>query len=204
MLACAIFYWDAKQRLDLLTTFRARIASYFANAHWDRHTNDWVDSTVAKETRRLINEDMSAVEVAVRFVGVDMIIDYHDPLGIAGRVDVLRNVFNFPRLGLPHRVLVDPLDRAIGVYRGWLDPLWRKLFNPFYWLGWVLYWIAEIPFRLLGAAGFDTAKVEGSIWGRATKLVIQVLTVASLALGVIEKLDLLDSVVVAIRKLRGA
>src|SRR5207249_94638 len=98
----------------------------------------------------------------------------------------------------------DRLDRTIGIYRSWLQPLWRKLFNPFYWFGWVLTWIAEIPFRLLASAGFNVAKAEGSFWGKAAKAMIQFVTALGTILGVLDKLDLLKPVVSALHRLLGA
>ena len=81
--------------------------------------------------------------------------------------------------------------------------MWWKLFNPFYWLGWVLTWIAEVPFRILGSAGFDAAKIEGSLWGKIVKATIQFIAVLAAALTVLDKLDLLDPVVTAVHDLLG-
>jgi len=202
----AITYWGAKQRLDLLTTFRKRVIDYYAAAHWDPRTNDWVGSEGAPEIRRRINEEMRAITIAMQFVGISTTVDWQPPAatgGLAGRVSLLDNIFNLPRMRLPHSTLTDPLDRAIGIYRSWLGPLWRKLFNPFYWIGWALALIAEVPFRILGAAGFDTTKAEGSFWGKVTKAAIQFVTAVGTVLGVLEKLDLLSPVVSAVHRLFG-
>ncbi len=206
----AITYWGAKKRLDLLTAFRQRVIDYFEAAHWDPHTNDWEDSEdwagdeAAPELRQQINEEMRDVSIALHFVGISTTIDYAPPAatgGVAGRIELLDNIFNLPLLRVPHTQLIDNLDRAIGIYRGWLHSLWRQVFNPFYWMGWGLTLIAEVPFRILDAAGFNTAKIEGSIWGKIVKAVIQFVAATGTALGVLEKLDLLKPVVSAVHRL---
>jgi hypothetical protein len=35
----------------------------------------------------------------------------------------------------------------------------------------------RLPFRVLGAAGFDASKAEGSIWGKVVKVVLFLATV---------------------------
>ena len=202
----AIFYWEAKRRFDLLTAFKDRVVAYYARAHWDLYSHGWVEDDEARELRRQINEEMRGVAVAAHFVGVTWEIFYTPPAvtgGPAGNISLLESVFHFPNLSLSHTGLLDRLDRVIGIYRSWLRPLWRKLFNPFYWLGWGLTWIAEIPFRLLASAGFNVAKVEGSFWGKTAKAVIQFVTAIGAALGVLEKLDLLKPVVSAVHRLLG-
>ena len=202
----AIFYWEAKRRIELLTAYRNRVAAYYERARWDQSSAEWEEDHETEDMRRQINEEMHAVTVAAQFVGVAMTIFYTPPSdtgGPAGDISLLENVFNLPNLRLSHALLLDRLDKAIGVYRSWLRPLWRKLFNPFYWLGWGLTWIAEIPFRLLASAGFNVAKVEGSFLGKAAKAVIQVVVAISAALGVLEKLDLLKPVVSAVHRWLG-
>lgn len=202
----SIFYWEAKQRLDFLTAYRQKVADYYRNATWDRHSNHWDDDEETAELRRQINEGMRDVAIATHFVGIPMTIEYSPPAatgGLAGTVSLLDNIFNFPNLRLPHTALLDELDRAIGVYRSWIGPLWRQLFNPFYWLGWILTWIAAIPFRLLDAAGFNGVKAEASLWGKLTKAAIQAATGLGAVLGILEKLGYLDPVVWAFHKVVG-
>jgi hypothetical protein len=149
---------------------------------------------------------MREVVVVARFVGVTIEIDYAPPPaigGIAARISLLDNVFNLPKLMVPEVMLLDELDRAIGIYRSWLRPLWRKLFNPFYWLGWGLTLIAEVPFRILDAAGYDGTKAEGSTLGKLAKAVIQAGTGLGATLGILEKLDYLAPVVAAVHRLVG-
>jgi len=172
----AIFYWEAKRRFDVLIAFREKVDEYYAGAVWDRHALQWDDSDDTSQIRQWINQQLRDVVIATHFVGVSTEIDYAPPPaigGLAGRISLLDNVFNLPRLMLPEAMLFDELDRAIGVYKTWLGPLWWKLFNPFYWLGWALYWVASIPFRILDAAGFDGAKAEGSLVGKIVRLLIQ-------------------------------
>jgi hypothetical protein len=202
----SILYWEAKRRLDLLTNFKTRVTDYYATARWDRLSHQWVENNQAKELRRQINEEMREVAVAAHFVGISMTMFYTSPAatgGPAGDISLLDNVFNLPSLRVSHAHLLDELDRAIGIYRSWLGPLWRRLFNPFYWFGWALTWIAEIPFRVLNSAGFNVTQFEGSFLGKTLKAAIQLVTGVGTALTILEKLDLLSSVVSAVHKVLG-
>jgi hypothetical protein len=122
-------------------------------------------------------------------------------------MSLLDNVFDLPRFQIPHTDLLDHLDRAIGIYRSWIGPLRRKLFNPFYWIGWGLTLLAEVPFRILDAVGFNGAKAEGSILGRLTKAVIQFVTLVGggtiSLLTILEKLDLVDGAKAVVHKILG-
>jgi hypothetical protein len=202
----SLLYWEAKRRLDLLVAYRQKIVDYYANAHWDRHSNHWDDDEPTAELRRQINEGMRDVTVATHFVGNPLTIDYTPPAitgGPAGRISLLDNIFNLPNLGVPHTALLDDFDRSIGIYRSWVGPLWRKLFNPFYWIGQGLSRIAEVPFRILDSAGFNGTRAEGSILGKLTKVVIQAGTGIGATLGILEKLDYLAPLVSAVHRLVG-
>lgn len=171
----SIFYWEAKRRLELLTAYRQLVNDYYNQAEWSPFA-DWEDTEESAKIRQGINEGMYVVRLALNFVGITTVMYYAPPPavgGIATDMALLDNVFNLPRFQIPHTKLLDNLDQAIGIYREWVPLLWRKLFNPFYWVGWLLYWIASIPFRLLDAAGFDGARAEGSLVGRIVRLLIQ-------------------------------
>ena len=173
----SIFYWEAKRRVALLTAYRHLVDDYYNQAEWSPLA-DWEDTEESSKTRRSINEGVYVVRIALNFVGITTVMYYAPPPGVGGiatDLPLLDNVFNLPRFQIPHTKLLDDLDRAIGVYREWLRPLWWKLFNPFYWMGWVLYWVASIPFRLLDAAGFDGRQIEESLAGKIMRATIQVM-----------------------------
>ncbi len=177
----SIFYWEAKRRVELLTAYRQLVNDYYSQVEWSPLA-DWEDTEESSKTRQAINEGMYVVRVAINFVGITTVM-YYAPLpgmgGVATDMALLDNVFNLPRFQIPHTKLLDDLDRATGIYREWLRPLWWKLFNPFYWMGWLLYWIASIPFRLLDAAGFDGTKIEESLAGRIVRATIQIVVTAA-------------------------
>ncbi len=49
--------------------------------------------------------------------------------------------------------------------------LYWKMFNPFFWFNWLFIKMIRALFRILGAAGFDSAKIENSPGGRTVKAV---------------------------------
>lgn len=198
----SIFYWEARRRLGVLEQFRRNAERYLQFATWTPH-GGWHEDDNARSLRQQLNEGVHDVRAACSFVGVATHVYYVPPPitgGVAGDIDLLENFFNLPRFQIPQQQLLDRLDRAIGVYRGWLRPLWWRLFNPFYWIGQLFARVAEAPFRILAAAGFDASRVEGSFWGKLTKAVVQFLAATAALLTVLEKLDLLGPAITAIKR----
>ncbi len=68
------------------------------------------------------------------------------------------------------------------------------MFNPFFWLNWLLLKIIRIPFRILGAAGFNSDKSENSVGGRTVKAVSGFVVFVSALLAVLQVLGWLDPI----------
>ena len=82
------------------------------------------------------------------------------------------DMFQLWRFEILPSVVFDQTDRAIGAYQRECQRLHRKIFNPLYWLGLLISGILHLPFRLLGAAGFDAARAEKSLAGKLLKLAV--------------------------------
>jgi hypothetical protein len=200
-----MLYWEAKRGFELLKRFRQKVVDYDNNALWNDYDNDYAENQEAVSLRQQINEDMPEATTAIQKVGHSTIVYYSPPPatgGLQGDIDVLTNIFRLPYLGMDTTQLLDRLDQAIGAYRYAVSYLWRRLFNPFYWIGKGLALIGSIPFRVLRIAGFDAERAETSLTGKLVKAIMYFLTIIYSSLGILQMLDLLAPVVTAIKQLR--
>jgi len=108
--------------------------------------------------------------------------------GFSGNVNLLANIFDLRQFHIPPSKLIDGLDRAIGDYEREEQRLYRRIFNPFFWIGWLFLKILRLPFQILGAAGFDSQKMENSIGGRTIKAISGFVIFVSTILAGIEAL----------------
>jgi len=201
-----MLYWEAKRGFELLKRFRQKVVDYDNNALWNDYDNDYAENQEAVSLRQQINEDMPEATTAIQKVGHSTIVYYSPPPatgGIQGDIDVLTNIFRLPYLGMDTTQLLDRLDQAIGAYRYAVSYLWRRLFNPFYWIGKGLALIGSIPFRVLRIAGFNVERAETSFFGKLSKALFSLAVLISALLSILENLDLLAPFIAAVKRLGG-
>ena len=163
-----MLYWECKRRLKDLQHFRELLAGYFgslAEANWPASIRDR-ETSESERLRREINLRLKDAIVCCELVGEPATVLYSPPPalgGFQGRLNLLREVFNLQDYHIGTDRIFDSLDRAIGEYERRKRRLHRQMFNPLFWLKLALVKIIEIPFQILGAAGFDAAKMEKSL-----------------------------------------
>ena len=102
------------------------------------------------------------------------------------------NLFNLERFSVSPDKVIDHLERAIGVYKAdYNASIWRTG-NPFWWIGQVITWFAHLPFAFMGAAGFNSARVERSVVGRLIKAVFAAVPVVASVLVIANLLGWID------------
>ena len=116
--------------------------------------------------------------------------DYQSPLNLLREFFDLRDDYHVS----PAKV-TDGLDRAIGEYARRKHRLYWQMFNPLFWLRLLLVKIIGIPFQILGAAGFDAAKIEKTTAGRVVKAIVGFVTFAAALLEVLQLLGGLDPII---------
>jgi len=122
-----------------------------------------------------MNLILKDVVQSIDLIGIPRIVHYTPPPaigGFAGPVDLITSVFQVWQFHIEPQMCADVLDRAIGEYQGMEGKLRRNLFNLFYWLWLGFTNLLGIPFRILGAAGFNARAMEQTIGGKVAKAIL--------------------------------
>jgi hypothetical protein len=169
-----MLYWEARRRLAEVRAFRALVHEYFSNTARDntyRHTRHPLKDL--SEVREQINKGIPAAVRNCYKVGQPVGVDYLYPReGIKAYVNVIESLWGLDRFQIPISTVFDYLDRVIGIYEEQVKILGRQRWNPFYWLRLGFLWVIGLPFRLLGAAGFNAPQIEASLGGKIAKAII--------------------------------
>jgi hypothetical protein len=173
-----MLYWECKRRLATLQQFRILAFDYFQNVrylsrqHALRGQASMNDK--AQKARHEMNQLLNDVVLSVDLLGVAHVIRWTPPPMIGGyiqNVDIFGNIFGLSAFEIPSQSVFDCLDRAIGAYERHCHWLLRQCFNPLYWAAMLFAWLLRLPFKLVGAAGFNATKAEESELGKALKLI---------------------------------
>ncbi len=145
----------------------------------------------AREVRARINLKMPEVVRSCTLIGHSLTLTYGSPhQGFAGGINLITNLFNLDRQRIPASKAFDFLDRAIGDYERLQTKLRRQSWNPFYWIRLAFFALLSLPFRILGAAGFDARAMERSLVGRLFKAVVGLVVFLAALLQVLSLLGL--------------
>lgn len=205
-----MLFWECRRRFNQLVEFRKIAHDYFSNIQY----GDWMargcapsQNDTSQRARNQINLMMHEVVDSFDLMGISHSITYTPPpmfRGYVQNIDLIGNIFDLWQFDVPPSQIFDCTERAIGAYQREGLRLQRKIFNPFYWLGLALVWFLRLPFRLLTAAGFNGAKIEGSLFGKIGKLVLALATLTATALKIADDWDkvraVLHSLSVALRR----
>jgi hypothetical protein len=164
-------YWENRNRVRTLGVFKQLVVDYFGNIDQDRVTGERTENNISRAFREQINRDLMKVHQIVSQAGVNTIIE-HPSLR---RFDLLINIFATNQLPSTQDRLFDFIDMAIGVYEHDKRKSLLRVWNPLFWIGYILEFLATIPFMIIGGLGFDRAKFEYSPAGKLTKGILEVL-----------------------------
>ena len=201
----AMLYWECKRRLNTLAQFRALGSQYFTNLTPVAFGRPPQENQAARMARLEMNRILGEVVESIDLLGMSRLVYYTPPPrigGFAGPMDMLANLFELWRFQLDPRQALDLLERAIGEYQRRTFPLFLQLFNPFFWVKWLLGKVLSVPFAILGAAGFNAQKLEQSLLGKTVKGVVGLVAFIASLLGVLNYLDLLEPVKKLVQHLR--
>jgi hypothetical protein len=191
-----MLYWECKRRLALLRRFRVLAFDYFENikyAHWSSGGAPPSMNDKAQKARHEMNQLMGDAVLSFDLLRIPHVVFYQPPLmasGYAQNLDVIVNAFDLYSFQIPSHRFFDCIDMAIGAYERECQKLRRQSFNPLYWLELLIVGFLRLPFRLLGAAGFDARKAENSLLGKLSKVALGVVTFAAAVIEVADHWDL--------------
>lgn len=123
------------------------------------------------QLRERINNKVGEIKNLAQQAGVIATVFYEPPPsvgGFAGNINMFDNIFLLDSHQLPRQNIIDVLDKAIGNYRYKAKLKRRRWLNPFFWIGEVI----RIPFHIIKWAGFDSKKIEYSIFGKIYKVMV--------------------------------
>jgi hypothetical protein len=169
-----MLYWECNRRLTELRRFRELVIKYAETCPM-LNIGRRIETEESGPVRDLINLGMGEVVTSCNLIGHSLSLIYTPPPmfgGPSSLVNVVVDIFQLNSMRLPLSKTVDLLDRAIGDYERMSKKLYRKLFNPFYWVGLLLSVILGAPFRILTLAGFNGEAAEKSLFGRLAKAVV--------------------------------
>lgn len=181
-------FWRNLYRQRRLKEFQKHIEKYFCLIGYNSY-RDIVDTAESKKIREMLNKQSGFIQTYLLETGVSLSVTHTPPPAIGGyvqKIDLVDNLFNIQNYDIEPQVLVDTIDKALGVYEADLVSSLMRTFNPLYWLGRLLELIASIPFYLLGSLGLNRNRFENSVAGRLAKRLIKV---GTLILGVWEALE---------------
>ena len=144
-----------RHRARELRLFRELVETYFERS--ERDVNDMpMDWEGAQAARSRINQMLARVIQIVRAAGVGGSAGtgaITDPGPALGRVEVLQRIFSVRTGDGLDQEILDVIDMALGVYEGGRYLAVARTFNPFYYAGTALAFVARLPRRLLAALG---------------------------------------------------
>lgn len=194
--------WTNRQRVETLVKFQEAIVAYFSNTEYSDFGHGVNENAAARKARTAINLKTATVKGILQATSGIPTIHYVPPPiigGPEGNIEPFDNIYHLVRYQIGPDVLIDTIEEAIGVYNDDLTNSIVRTINPFYWLGWLLDYIASIPFIALGRLGFDQTRIEQSGLGRFIKGVFSLLTAFSIFLGILEKLGRLNDFLTLIK-----
>lgn len=155
-----------KSQLQEIQTFRDDYTRYLEVGREDEELYAVSEEAIA--LRAKLNRAIPLVTSNISSVGEPTHIYYSPPPmvgGIRGNLDLLANLFNLSTYQIAPQMVLDMLDRAEGRYNLFIKRRKYRLFNPIFWIGELI----RIPFNILKFAGFDSVKIELSLFGKIYK-----------------------------------
>lgn len=190
-----ILIWENKRRILKLEQFRSLIVEYFNNSHVYRRAEERNEEPSAQVARVKINRNMEEVHEIIIRSNIQPLILWSPPPTVGGytkHIYPIQNFFNLHRFDLGHNDILGFIDRSIGIYERNQSAAIIRTINPFFYMGLLIEWIAELPFLAIDKLGLDRGKAESSILGRLVKGILYLITVIAALLTILQLLEFLE------------
>lgn len=190
-----ITFWENARRVEGLIKFRNHVIDYFNNCRKHDLRSHLVEGEKARRVRSEINLMLVEVEKILIAANVNYKMKSYPPSAVGGRVqhiDVLANIPHLHRYNITPADAISCLECAIGVYQSDQRKSLFRTFNIFWWIGRLLYWFSRIPFNIFKASGFNSARTEGSTFGRLVKAILYLIPIFASLLLILYHMEWLD------------
>ena len=144
-----ILVWENNRRLKKLIDFRKLVIVYFNNSRIEWIMDPRVEEEVAQEARSNINLSLNDVQSIILQTGIGR---------NSANINLIDNIFNLNEFQIDSRLVLDKIDRAIGVYQSIQKKACARAFNPLFYVQIILDFISDLPFIALGKLGFNRQK----------------------------------------------
>lgn len=191
-----ILIWENRKRLNKLRAFRSLVIRYFNHSRVG-FGGGRVEESAAKEARREINRLKEEIHSIILNSEIDPVFSWTPPSVVGGdqtEIDLIDDIFNLDQFDIGPSNLLDIIDRAIGKYDSNRKSACVRTCNPFFYIGWVLDVISELPFIVVGIVGFNRQKIKTSAIGKFLKGVLYLILVVAALLAILHLLDLLEPI----------
>jgi len=191
-----LIYFQIKNDLEVVKSFLPVVQEYWlAEQPLDnsRNDNDAELLTRYQYLRETIARRIPSIIHISRRAGIPDVLHSYPAPAVGGPVipvNIYQSILQDDSHGvIPNQRKLDTINTLIGQLEGKIDFEFKKVINPFYWLGFSIEKILRIPFWLLSKTGFEISKIEDHFLGKTFKLVeVVVLLYISLRLGISDNL----------------
>ena len=190
-----MIYFDPKKDKQTVEAFLSQVVEFWEiedrnNGQIARQNEG--DSERYQELRETIARKTTSIIHISRRAGMPAVLHSYPAPAVGGPV-IPVNIYESilqddSHANIPNQRKLDTLNKLIGQLEGKIEFDFKKVVNPFFWLGFLLEKILRIPFWLLSKTGFEISKIEDHFLGKFFKLVeVLALLYISLRLGVPEE-----------------
>ncbi len=187
---------ENKRRLNKLREFRSLMIRYFNHSRVG-FGGGRVEESAAKEARREINRLKEEIHSIILNSGIDPGFSWTPPSAVGGdetKIDLIEDIFNLDQFDIGPNNVLYLIDRAIGKYEANRRSAFVRTFNPFFYLGWVLNAITDLPFIIVGILGFNRQKMKASTVGRLVRGILYLIIIVAAVLTVLHLLDFVEPI----------
>jgi len=170
---------ENNRRIGVLSDFYDQFVRYVSGTTYGWASESPQETPEAREARSNMNRLLDEVSGIMRSVGVPPVLGWSPPPAIGGysrNIDVIINVFRLHQYQIEPVEVADMLERAVGKYERNYQAALIRTFNPFFWVGCALRWIAGLPFAFLVHLGMPRQRIEGNAIGKMFKGIVELAT----------------------------
>ena len=187
--------FESARRILFLVEFRNLLVGYFNSKPESWSRQEEYESEESALLRSELNAQLDEAHAIITAAGIFPVMHWTPPPMIGGyskNIDLIINVFNLSYYEIKPTLIIDFIERSVGIYqRNHTRAIFRTI-NPLFWINRFLIWLARSPFTLLRQAGFNADNIENSIIGRIAKLIAYLLTLVISILTILQLTGHLD------------